>query len=121
MLFLPPPPSPQSHLLCKHTGSRNPISRRTSLQVTLSPDDALTEITQIHAYLLSHPSPPEFMSACAARSDCSSSSNGGDLGPFTRGQMQKPFEDASFALAVGEMSKEIVSTDSGYHIIMRLA
>ncbi|KAH7700188.1 hypothetical protein AAVH_32696, partial [Aphelenchoides avenae] len=53
-------------------------------------------------------------------SDCSSARNGGDLGPFGRGQMQKPFEDASFALAVGQMS-DVVDSDSGLHIILRTA
>lgn len=48
---------------------------------------------------------------CSAR-------QGGDLGYFGRGQMQAPFEEASFALAVGEMS-DIVDTDSGVHIILR--
>lgn len=32
--------------------------------------------------------------------------------------MQKPFEDATYALNVGEMSG-VVDTDSGVHIILR--
>jgi len=51
-------------------------------------------------------------------SDCSSAKQGGDLGPFGRGQMQKPFEEATFALAVGELSQPVF-TDSGVHIIKR--
>lgn len=36
------------------------------------------------------------------------------------GQMQKPFEDATFALKVGEMSGPVFS-DSGVHLILRTA
>lgn len=53
-------------------------------------------------------------------SDCSSAKKGGDLGPFGRGAMQRPFEEAAFALKVGELSMP-VDTDSGVHVILRTA
>ncbi len=42
--------------------------------------------------------------------------NGGDLGYFTRGRMVKEFEDAVFALAVGQVS-EPVQSQFGWHVI----
>jgi len=53
-------------------------------------------------------------------SECRSAANGGDLGFFGRGDMQKSFEDAAFGLQVGEISG-LVDSDSGIHIILRLA
>jgi peptidyl-prolyl cis-trans isomerase NIMA-interacting 1 len=39
-------------------------------------------------------------------------------GLFGRGKMQKPFEEAAFALKVGDIS-DVVDSESGVHIIKR--
>ena len=111
-----------SHILVKHTESRNPVSRRTGAQITLSKADARVELEQIRATLAGKQGdlPEAFAQAALARSDCGSFRNGGDLGEFGRGAMQKAFEDGTYALQVGEMGG-IVDSDSGLHIILRTA
>ena len=109
-----------AHLLIKHTGSRNPVSRRTGKQVTLSPKDAMIELKGYEQRIRSEGLESSFPKYAHQRSDCSSYARNGDLGEFEEGQMQKPFEDAAFALQPGQMSA-IVSTDSGYHLIYRIS
>jgi len=49
--------------------------------------------------------------------DPGSGANGGDLNWFGRGMMVAQFDEAAFALSVGDIS-DIVETQYGYHIIM---
>ncbi len=62
----------------------------------------------------------DFEKLASEVSECRSAANGGDLGFFGPGQMQQAFEEASFALEVGQMS-DLVDSDSGIHIIWRVA
>jgi peptidyl-prolyl cis-trans isomerase D len=48
--------------------------------------------------------------------DPGSAAQGGDLGSFGRGNMVKPFDDAVFAMKVGDIVGP-VETDFGYHVI----
>lgn len=109
-----------AHLLIKHTGSRNPVSRRTGQEVSLSPEEAIQELRQYEAKIKEEGVAEAFPKYASERSDCSSFKAKGDLGFFGPGMMQQPFEEASFALQPGQMSG-IVSTDSGVHLIYRIA
>ena len=61
-------------------------------------DEALAKIQQFHQQLTSGQA--DFATLASQESHCSSAKRGGDLGEFGPGQMQKPFEEATFALKV---------------------
>lgn len=58
----------------------------------------------------------DFAEVAKAKSTGPSGPDGGSLGTFGRGRMVPDFEEAAFALKVGELS-EPVKTQFGYHII----
>ncbi|KAK7058771.1 peptidyl-prolyl cis-trans isomerase Pin1 [Paramarasmius palmivorus] len=104
-----------SHLLVKHSGSRRPSSWKET-NITRSKDEAISILKGYEAEI--NGDTTKFAELAKLHSDCSSHDKGGDLGWFGRGQMQKPFEDAAFGLEVGQIS-DIVSSDSGVHLILR--
>lgn len=106
-----------SHLLVKHKDSRRPSSWKET-NITRTKEEATEILREYQAQFGT--SIKAFEELASLHSDCSSHSQKGNLGPFSKGQMQKPFEDAAFALQVGEFS-DIISTDSGVHIILRTA
>ena len=104
-----------SHLLIKHRDSRRPASWRES-NITRTKEDAMTIIREHEAKIRSGAA--TLAQLATTESDCSSARKEGDLGYFSKGDMQKAFEDAAFALQKDEMS-DVVETDSGLHLILR--
>lgn len=115
----------------------NPPLHCIKAKITRSKEEAI-QILKGYASEINS-SPDRFAELASKHSDCSSHSSGGDLGLFKpvgirglrstcyssvrrvlQGQMQKPFEDATYALKVGEIS-DVISTDSGVHLILRTA
>lgn len=102
-LFQVPESVKASHILIKvATGATQPEK-----------DAAMTKIKELQEKVKNG---EDFAELAKKNSECPSAPNGGDLGFFSKGQMVKPFEDAAFALAPGDVS-DIVETQFGYHLI----
>jgi len=104
-----------AHLLVKHSGSRRPASWKEP-NITRSKEDAIDMLKGYEQQIKS--GQKSLGDLAMSESDCSSARKRGDLGYFGKGQMQKEFEDAAFALKPGEISG-IVETASGVHLIER--
>lgn len=61
----------------------------------------------------------DFAALAEEYSEDTSSTNGGDLGFFKKGDMVESFENAIFSLEDNQIYDEIVETDYGYHIIKK--
>ena len=59
----------------------------------------------------------DFEAIAKEKSKDGAAAQGGDLGYFTEGRMVPEFEQAAFALNVGDYSKEPVQTQFGWHVI----
>jgi len=105
-----------SHLLVKHRESRRPSSWREA-EITRPKDEAMSIILAHEQRIRSGQT--SLGDLAISESDCSSARKMGDLGFFGKGDMQKEFEEASFALKPGEMS-HVVETASGLHLIERI-
>ena len=113
------------HILKKHKDSRRPASWRNP-KITDSKQKAIADLHELLSILSESSSNPKelratFEELAKTESDCSSAKRGGDLGFFGRKKMQPAFEKASFGLRVGELTRDVVDTSSGVHIILRLA
>lgn len=95
--------------------AKNEMVRASHILVRSSGNDAedKKKIDDIYNELMKG---ANFEEVARAKSQDGSASQGGDLGWFGKGQMVKPFEDASFNGKIGVIQKPI-KTQFGYHII----
>ncbi len=98
-----------SHILIAYQGAERSSATRTQEQ-------ALELIENLQDSIST--GSLSFTDAAADHSDCPSSADGGDLGPFPRDVMAPAFEEAAFGLEPGDYSG-IVETPFGYHLILR--
>lgn len=96
-----------SHILIKTTDENG--NKLPDNEITVAKE----QIDSIHERLKNGES---FEDLAKEFSQDGTAQNGGDLGQFGIGMMVKEFEDAAFALKVGEIS-DVVETQFGYHII----
>lgn len=98
------------HILIRYTGAdKDPPEKRRKA-------DALKLATKLESELKKNPE--NFEKVAKEKSEDASSSAGGLMPPFARGQMLPRFEQFAFALKVGQVSN-VVETKFGYHIIKR--
>ena len=100
-----------SHVLVMHRGSE-----RVPPTVTRTREEARTRVEEV---LRRARTGQDFAALAREFSDePGAATSAGSLGTFARGAMVPPFEQAAFALGVGQIS-DIVETPFGFHVIKR--
>eukprot|EP00946_MAST-07B_sp_MAST-7B-sp1_P001026 g1026.t1 len=124
-----------SHILVKHTGSRNPKSWRQEGPIVRSEAEARERLAALRKQIVDSVGDgvggdgdnaadawerrrAAFAKVAETESDCSSHKHGGDLRFFSYDRMDPPFSAAAFALEPFAIS-DIVQGASGLHIILR--
>ncbi|MEI6892891.1 MAG: peptidylprolyl isomerase [Pontiella sp.] len=93
-----------SHILIKTDGATNEVAKA----------ELKAQLEEIRANIIA--GTITFDEAAKAHSSCPSSTQGGSLGTFGKGQMVPAFELAAFTQEVGEVG-DIVETQFGFHLI----
>jgi NIMA-interacting peptidyl-prolyl cis-trans isomerase 1 len=100
------------HILVSYKGAQHALTG-----VTRTEAEARTLATQI-AREAKQPNADWKALAAKYTDEPGSKETGGDLGKFGRGQMVPAFENAAFALQVGQIS-DVVQSPFGFHVIQR--
>ncbi len=98
-----------SHILIQFQGAPRATTERTKEEALALAEEVLAKCREEGA---------DFAALATEYSDGPSGPGGGELPPFSRGQMVGPFEDTAFAMQPGDIS-DVVETTFGYHIIKR--
>lgn len=98
-----------SHILISYAGAERSDTARTKEEARALAREVLEQTRAASA---------DFAALARQYSDGPTAEEGGDLGTFGKGAMDPAFEEAAFALGVGEIS-DLVETPFGYHIIKR--
>lgn len=105
--------------LIKQIKEKNPNINPTDLNAEVE-KQMETKKAQAEAILAEvNKNPADFAKIAQAKSeDKGSAPRGGELGFFPKEAMVKEFAEAAFSMAPNTISKSLVKTDYGYHIIM---
>eukprot|EP01043_Picozoa_sp_COSAG02_P030124 COSAG02_NODE_1909_length_10419_cov_238.761725_7_plen_1462_part_00 len=114
-----------AHILVKHAGSarqaswRDPQGLRIPSRTKEEAAATLSELRQQLEQLSGERRAHQFAELAFQTSDCGTAREGGNLGQIDMGELEEEFELAIAELSPWEVS-DVVETDSGLHLIMRL-